>query len=257
MTAGIGGREGISGLVVLDDVWFSYTGGLGYALRGVSLIIPSSGVYAVVGPNGSGKTTLLRVVVGLLRPSRGFVQVLDANPSRDLWVRRFIGYQGGNHGFYPGMSVLHNLLFYCTIKLGDEAYCRDEIPRLATMLGVERYLDRKVKELSQGYLQRVSILRALIGRPRVVLLDEPFAHLDTSAVGTLKKLLAELGREAAVIFSSHALHTVAEVAEKVVVLSEGRLLFYGGRDELEKAAGVPLDKASVDALVNALSRGSA
>jgi len=185
------------------------------------------------------------------------VRVLGADPARELWVRRFVGYQGGNHGFYPGMSVFHNLLFYCTVKLGDEAYCRDEVPRLAAMLGVENYLGRKVRELSQGYLQRVSILRALIGRPRVVLLDEPFAHLDTSAVDTLKRLLAELGREAAVVFTSHALHTVAEVAEKVAVLSEGRLLFYGGRDELEKVAGVPLDKASVDALVSALSRGSA
>jgi len=256
MTVSIGGREGISGLIVLDDVWFSYTGELGYALRGVSLIIPSPGVYAVVGPNGSGKTTLLRVVVGLLRPSRGVVRVLGVDPSRELWVRRLIGYQGGNHGFYPGMSVFHNLLFYCTVKLGDEAYCRDEVPRLVALLGVENYLDRKVKELSQGYLQRVSILRALIGRPRVVLLDEPFAHLDTSVVGALKKLLTELGREAAVIFTSHALHTVAEVAEKVAVLNEGRLLFYGGRGELEKAVGVPLGKASVDALVSALSRGS-
>jgi len=257
MTAGIGGREGASGLVELDDVWFSYTGGLGYALRGVSFSIPSPGVYAVVGPNGSGKTTLLRVVVGLLRPSRGVVRVLGADPSRDLWVRRFIGYQGGSHGFYPGMSVLHNLLFYCTVKLGDEAYCRDELPRLATMLGVERYLDRKVNELSQGYLQRVSILRALIGRPRVILLDEPFAHLDTSAVEILKRLLAELSGEAAVIFTSHALSTVAEVAGRIAVLSEGRLLFYGDRNELEKAVGVPLDKVSIDALVSALSRGSA
>jgi len=253
----IGNQRGISGLVVLDDVRFSYTGGLGYALRGVSLTIPSPGVYAVVGPNGSGKTTLLRVVAGLLRPFRGVVRVLGADPSRDLWVRRFIGYQGGNPGFYPGMSVFSNLLFYCTVKLGDEAYCRDEVPRLAALLGMEGYLDRKVKELSQGYLQRASILRALIGRPRVVLLDEPFAHLDTSAVGALKKLLIELGGEAAVIFTSHALHTVAEVADRVAVLSEGRLLFYGGRNELEKAVGVPLDKISIDALVSALSRGSA
>jgi len=243
-------------LVVLNDVWLSYTGGRGYALRGVSLSISSPGVYAVVGPNGSGKTTLLRVVVGLLKPCRGAVQVLGADPSRELMVRRLIGYQGGNPGFYPGMSVLNNLLFYCTIKLGDEAYCRDEISRLAALLGVERYLDRKVKELSQGYLQRISILRALIGRPKVVLLDEPFAHLDTSAVDILKKCLTELAREAAVVFSSHALHTVAEVANYVTILNEGRLLFYGVRDELERAVQIPLNKISIDALINTLSRGS-
>ena len=165
------------------DLWKRYGGR--WILRGINLELHSGRIIYIRGSNGSGKTTLLRIIAGLTPPSRGGVTYNCSVPWRSC-----IGYVGHNPLLYDELTVSENLRYYSTLYGVD--YSDITRSRSWTILGIDTIVDRMVSELSYGWRKRVDILRAIIHRPRVLLLDEPFTGLDPDATKSLSSLITEL-----------------------------------------------------------------
>lgn len=170
--------------IVVENVWKSY--GRGWVLRGVSFRLASGSSLLIVGPNGCGKTTLLKIVAGLLRPTRGTVLVYGATPTT-VEAKRLFGIVLDHPMLYRELTVEENLRLFASLY-GVENYepSSDEI---VEMLGLRRWLGVKVGELSFGWRKRADIARAMIHRPKLLIVDEPLNGLDTGAAETVSELL--------------------------------------------------------------------
>ncbi len=199
------------------------------ALDGVSLAVGEGEAVALLGSNGAGKSTLLRILATLLLPTSGRASVAEndvvAHPAA---VRRCLGYHSGtDHGFYPRLSARENLLFFGELNgIVREAAGR-RIAQLSERFGIREALPKQVRTLSSGTVQRLSLLRALLHEPRVLLLDEPTRSLDVIAAAEFRTFLkADVlrGGHTATLFASHTLSEVELLANRVAIINEGRLL---------------------------------
>ena len=201
--------------------------GLGYAygrrnvLRGADLAVAGGRGLAVLGANGSGKSTLLRVLAGLARPRSGRVHVGGGDPLADPAARRRIGFVGHEPMLYRGLSVTENLHLLATLYgLRDGS---ERAARLCRILGIDRP-GALVRALSRGMQQRAALARALLHRPDVLLLDEPFTGLDPDGADELCRILRDFRREGgALVLTAHSETEALRVADEAVVLAGGRL----------------------------------
>jgi len=201
----------------LRGVWKSY--GETQALRDVSLRAQRGRVLAVLGPNGAGKSTLLRVAAGIARPNRGDVRI-DGRPlATDPGVQRRVGFAGHLSFLYGHLTAEENLRFYAQLYGLEPERSLAELDRF----GLTPYRHRTVRTLSRGLVQRVSLARALLHDPQVVLLDEPFTGLDAEAARLFRAVITDLrGRGRAVVMATHAWADAQELADEAVVLVAGR-----------------------------------
>jgi len=204
------------------------------ALDGVSFEVGERSVHALLGHNGAGKTTSIRLMLGLLRPSSGSVEVLGVDPYKSAEVRRWMGYVGEGEGLYKWLSARDNLTRFCLSKLGDVRECAREIEEVTEMFELGDLLDKKVGVLSAGNRQRVALARAFLGRPRLLILDEPMNKLDPSRRATFKRLLRDYVKKtgATVVYSTHILGDVEETADTVTILRRGKVVYHGPLDKL-------------------------
>jgi len=203
--------------VEINDLWFSY--GSQLVLREVNLRIQPAERVCIVGPNGGGKTTLLKLILGLLRPTRGRVRVFGQSPEH---ARRRVGYTPQHAMFDPSfpVSVTDVVLMGCLGKAGvlgpyrkaDRAAAAEAIEEV----GVYESRKRSFSQLSGGQRQRVLIARALASQPDLLLLDEPTANLDVGVEQQLYDLLGRLGERLTVVLVSHDIGFVSELVDKVV-----------------------------------------
>ncbi len=179
--------EPASELLVVEGVWKKYRDDAPWVLRGVDLRVRRGEAVAIVGENGSGKTTLLRVIAGLLHASKGRVLV-DGAPAGSIEARRSIGLVLHYSLLYDEYTLAENLEYY-SVLYGVEDYdpARDPV---VESLGLEGYLGSRARELSYGWRRRGDIARALIHRPRLLLIDEPFTGLDRRGVSDLAGVLS-------------------------------------------------------------------
>ncbi|MEB3861600.1 MAG: ABC transporter ATP-binding protein [Desulfurococcales archaeon] len=227
-----------TGIVVsVDGVTKRY--GRVVALDKVSFSVRHGSIHALLGHNGAGKTTAIRLVAGLLKPSKGSVSVFGGDPYREPRVKAWLGYAGEYGGLYGSLSVMDNLWRFCTLKIGDAHACTGEIEWISGELHLHDILDRKVAELSAGNRQRVALARAFIGSPKLVLLDEPLNRLDPVWRRRIKGFLRRYAtkRRASILFSSHILSDVEEIADEVTILMRGRVVYNGSLKELFHSAG--------------------
>jgi len=169
----------------LEGVWKQYQGSE-YVLKDVNLELNSGQVLLVMGPNGSGKTTLLKICGGLLAPSRGRVLVNNVN-AMESKAKRYMGVLLHEPLLYPELTVSENLELYA--KLKGAGLDDDVLVEVLKMLQLEQYMGKRVRELSYGWRKRVDLLRALLGKPKLLLLDEPLSSLDPIGVKALLKAL--------------------------------------------------------------------
>jgi zinc transport system ATP-binding protein len=218
-------------LVKLEDVWVYYDDVP--VLEGVNLSIEKDDFLGIIGPNGGGKTTLLKVILGLVKPSRGEVTVLGGAPERN---RKFMGYVAQHSMFdrdFP-INVWDVVLMGRCGKVGLIKRFSDEDKKIAikALETVEMldYKERQIGRLSGGEQQRVFIARALVAEPKILLLDEPTAGIDTPMQTEFYELLARLKQRIVIVLVSHDISAVSVYVDKIACLN--RQLYYHGSKEV-------------------------
>lgn len=204
-------------------------------LRGITLTVKPGEVHAYLGHNGAGKTTTFRVILGLLVPDSGRVEVLGVNPLKSPEVRARIGYLPEYDLLYPNLTVHDNLRRYALLK---GVHDKKEIEKLVEFFELSEYADKKVSSLSSGTQRRAAIARAFLGNPELLILDEPTRGLDPEWRLKFKRFLREYAKDrgASVVFSTHIPSDFDEVCERVTVIKEGGVLFSGNLEEFRKSA---------------------
>jgi ABC-2 type transport system ATP-binding protein len=205
------------------------------ALDGLSFAVPPGTLFGFVGRNGAGKTTAMRIICGLLAPDRGTV-TWRGRPL-DAAARARIGYMPEERGLYPKMRAGDQLEYFGVLHGMSHQQARAAASPWLERLGLGDRAGAKVEELSQGNQQRVQLAAALVHRPDLLVLDEPFAGLDPIVCDLLTGVLRdEAARGVPVLFSSHQLELVEHVCERVAIIDRGRLVASGPLEEL-RAAG--------------------
>jgi ABC-type multidrug transport system ATPase subunit len=212
------------------------------ALADVSFEVREGEALGLLGANGAGKSTLLRIIATLLLPTRGAARVAGFNTaSESREVRRRLGYHAGSDsGFYARLTGRQNLSFFGRLNQLPPSETTRRITELAQQFRIQESLDRQVRTLSTGTVQRLSLVRALLHRPPVLLLDEPTRSLD--AIGALefrRFLKSEIlrGGGTCVLFASHTLAEIETLADRVVIIDSGKVLACGTAVELKRQTG--------------------
>jgi ABC-type multidrug transport system ATPase subunit len=212
------------------------------ALRGISLHVKPGEAVALLGANGAGKTTLLRILATLLLPTRGTAVVAGFDSAREpAAVRRHLGYHAGSDlGFYSRLTGGENLRFFGRLNHLSDSLLQSRIPALAERFELGGALDRQVRALSSGTIQRLSLVRALLHQPKVLLLDEPTRSLDALAAADFRRFLKSevLARQGtSLLFASHTLSEIEFLADRVAILKEGNLVAFDTPGALRSKSG--------------------
>lgn len=203
------------------------------AVDDVSFTVADGQICGLLGPNGAGKSTIMNILTGYLSATSGQVTVAGHPlPEEADAAKACVGYLPEQPPLYPEMTVQEYLTFAAELKGVKKAERKEQVCRAARRTGLETALPRLIRSLSKGYKQRVGIAQALLGSPRLIILDEPTVGLDPAQVIEIRKLIRELGRAHTVILSSHILSEVQAVCQQILILSKGHLAAAGSLEEL-------------------------
>lgn len=204
--------------------------GQGRGLFDASISIDQGAVFGLIGPNGAGKSTLIKMLMDLVRPSRGKAQILGRDCQVDsLELKSLIGYLPGELMQFPGVSARYILGLFMNLR---QVHVENEIDELAERLDLD--LSRKYQELSHGNKQKVGLIQALMHRPKVIILDEPTLGLDPVIQREFRNLIQECtSRGSTVLLSSHVLSEVESVCDRLALIKDGRILKQGSLSELK------------------------
>ena len=216
------------------------------AVDDVSFTVADGQICGLLGPNGAGKSTIMNILTGYLSATSGQVTVAGHPlPEEADAAKACVGYLPEQPPLYPEMTVQEYLTFAAELKGVKKAERKEQVCRAARRTGLEAVLPRLIRSLSKGYKQRVGIAQALLGSPRLIILDEPTVGLDPAQVIEIRKLIRELGRAHTVILSSHILSEVQAVCQQILILSKGHLAAAGSLEELT-AAGKRLEEVFLE-----------
>ncbi len=211
--------------------------GTTYRVKDVNLHVPEHSVYGFLGPNGAGKTTTLKLILGLIKPDQGDVSVFGqkVTTTNRLSILRKSGSLIENPGGYGHLTGLENMQIVQKLKGVSEA----EIVRALKTVRLYEQRDKKLKNYSLGMRQRLGLAMALLGDPKLLILDEPTNGLDPAGIQEIRELIRSLPqeRDMTVIVSSHLLNEVEQMADHVGIIHHGEMLYQGPLPELEKAGG--------------------
>ena len=203
------------------------------AVDDVSFTVADGQICGLLGPNGAGKSTIMNILTGYLSATSGQVTVAGHPlPEEADAAKACVGYLPEQPPLYPEMTVQEYLTFAAELKGVKKAERKEQVCRAARRTGLEAVLPRLIRSLSKGYKQRMGIAQALLGSPRLIILDEPTVGLDPAQVIEIRKLIRELGRAHTVILSSHILSEVQAVCQQILILSKGHLAAAGSLEEL-------------------------
>ena len=208
------------------------------AVHDISFEIPQGQVVAFLGPNGAGKTTMMRLLTGYLAPSAGHASIagFDVRMNRIAASRR-LGYLPENGPLYPDMTPLELLTFFGEVReLGPALKSR--IEAVVDLCALHLVIEKPVGKLSRGLKQRVGLAQALLHDPDVLIMDEPTAGLDPNQIRQFRENIQRLGRTKTLLISTHILHEADAVADRVLLVNSGRLVFDGQVSELEENGSI-------------------
>ncbi|MFL6860534.1 MAG: ABC transporter ATP-binding protein [Sphingomicrobium sp.] len=200
------------------------------AVDGVSLTVPTGSIYGLLGPNGAGKTTTLRMLLGIIDPSSGTRRVLGRE--RPLEAAQEIGYLPEERGLYPAMHARDAIAFMGALRGLSLHEGRRRAEALLSEHGLGDWAKRPIRNLSKGMAQTVQLLGTIVHKPRLIVLDEPFAGLDAINQARLEELIRREARAGiTIIFSTHVIAHAERLCEQIAIIASGRVVFDGRVDE--------------------------
>lgn len=190
-------------------------------------------IIGFVGPNGAGKTTTMRLIMGYLKPTEGEIKVDGADPIKErIKVLEKVGYLPENNPLYQEMKVAEYLQFIAQLKKENNSQ------EIISQVGLDEVLSQKIEELSRGFKQRVGLAAALFGNPKILILDEPTSGLDPLEQGKIRAFIKKQAKKKTIIFSTHILSEVEDIANRLIIINKGRIVYDGvkpkGRGGVEK-----------------------
>jgi len=220
-------------IVSLKNVNKSYYGGLSRVLNNIIVDFRKNRVTGFLGLNGAGKTTTMKIITTYLKPDSGEVFLDNINVIENpLSVRKVVGYLPENFPIYEDLKVNEFLEFVADIKGVDNV--KEEVFKVIQMVGLLNYKDYFLRELSKGYKQRVGLAQAIVGNPKVIILDEPTQGLDPIQIIEIRKLIKELSKNRSVILSTHIMQEVEAICDDIVIIHKGNILLSKEVNELAK-----------------------
>jgi len=202
------------------------------AVNNISFSVETGQVVGFLGPNGAGKSTTVRIITCYLAPNQGTVVVNGLDIFEDSYgVRAQIGYLPENTPLYSDMTVF-DFLRFCVNMRKDGSRRKTRVGEIIELCGLKDVLHKDIAELSKGFRQRVGLAQAMIGDPRILILDEPTVGLDPNQIVEIRSLIKTLGKEKTVILCSHILPEVEATCNRVVIINKGEIVADGSTDEL-------------------------
>ncbi|GAB4410260.1 MAG: ATP-binding cassette domain-containing protein [Anaerolineae bacterium] len=203
------------------------------AVDNLSFDVRRGEIFAMLGPNGAGKTTTIRMILDILKPDTGTIEVLGGPITEATKAR--IGYLPEERGLYHNVRVLDMLVYLGQLKGLSGTEARDRALSLLEHVGLAENARSKVKELSKGMQQKVQVIATILHRPDLIIIDEPFSGLDPVNTEMVKDLLYEMNREGVtIIMSTHQMHQIEEMADRLLMIDRGRAVLYGDVHEVRQ-----------------------
>ncbi len=188
------------------------------------------GVYGLLGANGAGKTTLMRMICGILKPTGGTIAYDGIDVGEEAY-RAILGYLPQDFGYYPEFGAMDFLLYLAALKGMPKAQAKRRTKELLELVSLQEVSRKKIRTFSGGMKQRLGIAQALLNDPKLLVLDEPTAGLDPKERVRFRNLIEKLGRDSIVLLSTHIVSDIEHIADEVLMMKEGQLIYQGKWDE--------------------------
>lgn len=218
-------------MIEVEDLTKDY--GSRRSIDGLTFSVPAGEVLGFLGPNGAGKSTTMRILVGLARPTAGRARVggFDVQRAHES-VRGLLGYLPEQAPLYGDMTLGGFLEFMGGLKGLDRQLARRDVDRVLSLVNLQKEKPRLLRNLSKGTRQRAAIAQALLGDPKVLILDEPTVGLDPAQINDVRALIRSMQGERTVVLSTHILPEVEKTCSRIVIIAEGRIVTQGSASEL-------------------------
>lgn len=206
------------------------------AVEALSLDVPRGAAFGLLGPNGAGKTTTLRMVMNILRPDEGRIEILGAPAGQE--TRDRVGYMPEERGLYPRMALEEQLIFFAALKGVPRAEAARRLPPWLERMGLAAWRHRKINELSKGMQQKAQFIATVLHEPEVLILDEPLSGLDPVGVNLMRDVFVDLRRQGkTLVLSSHQMETVERLCDSIALINRGRKVLEGTVKEVKSRHG--------------------
>ena len=205
------------------------------AVDDINFKIEEGQIVGFLGPNGAGKSTTMNMITGFIEPTSGEIFVDGNNmASNAKKAKREIGYMPENVPLYMELTVKEFITYMGQLKMVKKKELMETVPNILKQTGLEEVQNKLIRNLSRGYKQRVSLAGALVGNPKILILDEPTVGLDPEQIIEIRNLIKSLRKDHTVILSSHILSEVSQICEKVIIINKGKIVAIDTPKELEE-----------------------
>ena len=212
--------------LIINDISKQYKDKM--AVNHISIKL-QKGIYGLLGENGAGKTTLMRMLCGILKPSSGTIAFDGIDVSEEEY-RSILGYLPQDFGYYPEFTAVDFLLYFAALKGIPKAQAKRRVNELLSLVSLEDVGKKKIKNFSGGMKQRLGIAQVLLNNPKLIILDEPTAGLDPKERVKFRNMINTIGKESIVLLSTHIVSDIENIADQVLIMKEGKLIYQGNFD---------------------------
>ncbi len=208
--------------------------GKAVAVDDISFTIKEGEIVGLLGPNGAGKSTTMNMITGFIEPTQGEIIIDGFDMSRKpKKAKKEIGYMPEGVPLYTDLTVKEFVTYMAEIKQVNSKERKEKVQKIIEQTGLKDVQNKLTKNLSRGYKQRVSMAGALVGEPKILILDEPTVGLDPKQITEIRSLIKELGKTHTVILSSHILSEVSQICNKVIIINKGKIVAVDTPQNLE------------------------